>query len=126
MEISVEMYGRGWETVLEGVTKNISLNKCNILLHRMAHYIYDTCPTFRIHDITVYQYSFFGCKYLLRGPFWDGVTKIISLKKFHILLHRMAHYIYGTCPTFSIHDITVYQYSLFGCKYLIWRPILEV
>ena len=70
MEISVEMYGREWETVLEGVTKNISLKKCNILLHRMAHYIYGTCPTFRIHDITVYQYSLFGCKYLLRGLFW--------------------------------------------------------
>ena len=64
------MYGRGWGTVLEGVTKNISLKKCHILLHRMAHYIYGTCPTFRIHDIKGYQYSLFGCKYLLRGPFW--------------------------------------------------------
>ena len=87
MEISVEMYGRGWETALEGVTKNISLKKFHILLHRMAHYIYGTCPTFRIHDITVYQYSLFGCKYLIWRPILEGVTKNITWKNGLISRH---------------------------------------
>ena len=47
----------------------------------MAHYIYGTCPTFRIHDITVYQYSLFGCKYLVGRPILEGVTKNLTLKK---------------------------------------------